>query len=164
MRRFAAASVLLVLLVGGVLVGPAAAAPPQQTLLTITINVTSNANPPVVVTGAIVDTGVDVTTSNRMSGPVSHDLDDLVLTKGTIHVKDVGHDTGTATAATCTVRVSEKGVYTITGGTGAYAGIKGHGRFTAVGDIRFAGTAPACFDNAPSSGTIVVTAVGVVKR
>lgn len=58
--------------------------------------------------------------------------------------------------------MNEKGNYVITGGDGAYAGIKGSGHFNVSGTIQFEQTEGGCnFDNA--TGAVMVDAPGKVK-
>jgi hypothetical protein len=95
---------------------------------------------------------------------VSHDLDQLVLTRGTILIKDVGADkSGPFNNATCTFPLREKGNWTIIGGTGAYQNLKGHGSFTVSGAIQFAPDGHGgCTDNAVS-GLATVVGTGQAK-
>ena len=122
----------------------------------------------VVLTGAISDTGVDVTTSSRSVGPddkISIDLDDLVLSNGTIHVKDIGVTTSSSfDTGTCTFTSSERGTFQLVGGDGAYAGIKGHGQFAVTASIQFPSDGNGgCDMNAQPTGAITVTIIGVAK-
>src|SRR3954466_9944786 len=121
------------------LAAPAGAAPGGGFQGTITYDPTVDAPGNVVLTGSISDTGTDTEISDRPTGrdgKVSHDLDDLVLGNGTIHVNDVGVATGDSfDAATCTFSFSEKGTFRLTGGDGDYQGIKGHGKFAVSGSV-----------------------------
>ena len=166
MRRF-----FKVLLIGlapagliGTLTTPASAAAPQNELVTVVFDATSTGPGAVTATGPISGTGFDVQASRRSSGFMSHDIDVLVFDNGTVSVKDGGREVDTPDPQACTVTVSEAGNYVLTGGTGAYEGVQGHGLFTASGVIQFAGTPGNCdFNHAPTSGTVTVTAPGVVK-
>lgn len=150
-----------------VIAAPAGAAAPQAFQGTITIDVTSNDPGVATFTGAISGTGVDITTSDAISGrsAVTHDFDALVLDNGTIQVKDTGRDTGTFDPTTCTGTIGEEGTFTIVGGTGAYEGIKGHGTFSVAGEIVFApdGNGGCDFESGPLSGAAVVTINGVAQ-
>ena len=152
------------------LAAPAGAAAGGGFQGTITYDATIDGPGTVTLTGAISGSGTDVTTSERGVGPdgkVSLDRDDLVLGDGTIHVWDVGvSNGGSFDPATCTFSISEKGTFRLTGGDGAYAGIKGHGKFAVSGSIEFAsdGSGGCDMNSAPTGGTITVTIIGVAKR
>jgi hypothetical protein len=141
--------------------GPAAAAPPQDQQFTITDDFSAREST-VVASGAINATGTDIETGSKEAGRTNHSTDDFVFDDGTIHLKVKGVDSSTFDPSKCTVTVKEKGNYVITGGDGAYAGIKGNGHFTVNGTIQFEQTEGGCnFDNA--TGTVMVDAPGKVK-
>src|SRR5207253_9583455 len=128
MRRLPAALVAAALVVAVMVAwaGAAGAEPQQDEHLTIVINVAAGTQT-VPATGPVSGTGIDVLASGRTTGRVSHDTDDIVFSNGVIHVKDAGRETDTVNPANCTLVVSTVGNFEIKGGTGAYAGIKGHG-------------------------------------
>ena len=141
--------------------GPAAAAPPQDQQFTVTEDV-SGGESTVVASGAINATGSDVETSSKEAGRTNHSTQDFVFDDGTIHLKVNGVESSTFDPSTCTVAVYETGNYVITGGDGAYTGIKGDGRFTVSGTVQFEQTVDGCdFDN--PIGTVTVDAPGKVK-
>ena len=141
--------------------GPAAAAPPQDQQFTITDDFSSGEST-VVDSGAINATGSDVPMGFKEAGRTGHSIDDLVFDDGTIQLKVKGVDSSTFDQSTCTATVNEKGNYVITGGDGAYAGIKGNGHFNVSGTVQFEQTEQGCnFDN--PTGTVMVDAPGKVK-
>lgn len=145
--------------------GPASAAPkapksPEQ--ITITIDVAAKGAPaPVTATGPISGTGTDVRKS-RMHGRADLAKDVLTFAGGTVTVKDAGVRRTRLDKATCIRSLTEKGVWKIVRGTGAYEHAKGHGHFKATGTIQGTKTATGCDFKAPT-GTIVVTAKGKVS-
>lgn len=141
--------------------GPAAAAPRQDQQFTITEDF-STGESTVVASGAIDKTGTDVETGSKEAGWTNHSTDDFVFDDGTIHLKVNGVDSSTFDPSTCTATVSEAGNFVITGGDGAYAGIKGSGHFAVRGTVQFEQTEEGCnFDN--PAGTVMVDAEGTVK-
>jgi hypothetical protein len=75
---------------------------------------------------------------------ISETKDVLTFPDGTISLT---HDPKSASEgfdpATCTFRFTERGTYKVTGGTGAYAGATGHGKY------RVKGIGVGCDENAP---------------
>jgi hypothetical protein len=141
--------------------GPAVAAPRQNQQFTITDDF-STGESTVVASGAINATGSDVPMGFKEAGRTGHSIDDFVFDDGTMHLKVKGVDDSTFDPSTCIATVNEKGNYVITGGDGAYAGIKGSGHFKVSGTIEFEQTEEGCnFDNA--TGTVMVDAPGKVK-
>lgn len=141
--------------------GPVAAAPPLHQQFTITDDFSAGAST-LVASGAINATGIDVETGSKEAGRTNHSTDDFVFEDGTIHLRVMGVDSSTFDPATCTATVSEGGNFLITGGDGAYAGIRGSGHFTVRGTIQFEQTEDGCnFDSA--AGTVTVHAEGTVK-
>ena len=62
----------------------------------------------------------------------------------------------------CVRTLTEKGVWKIAKGTGAYATAKGHGHYKATGTIQGTHTDSGCDFTTPT-GTIAVTATGKVR-
>jgi len=77
---------------------------------------------PIVATGLFTDGGRDHVVNNN--------TDKFVFQKGTITVK---HSNGKGPQSfnprTCLIRINQHGTYRLVSGTGAYAGISGHGRY-----------------------------------
>jgi hypothetical protein len=77
---------------------------------------------PVIATGLFTAGGRDHVVNNS--------TDKFVFPKGTITVKhSPGKGPQSFNPRTCLLRVNQHGTYKITGGTGAYAGITGHGSY-----------------------------------
>jgi hypothetical protein len=64
--------------------------------------------------------------------------------------------------ATCVATFHNTGDFTLTGGTGVYEGISGHGEFRVNGRLGFAHTKKGC-GNDPISGNTIVQADGPVS-
>lgn len=67
------------------------------------------------------------------AGGVDHTgnkVDRLVFPKGSFKVRHTGPAKQTLNRKTCLLTVTGHGTYKISGGTGAYAGIRGHGTYT----------------------------------
>jgi hypothetical protein len=97
----------------------------------------------------------------------SANLDTFVMAGGTFNVKHsnpVGPQT--SNSKTCLFTESGHGTYTISGGTGKYKGISGHGKYTlTILDIQPKTKSGACNENAaPTAYQQVVDAVGPVTR
>jgi len=151
----------------------ASAAPRAPEHLTITIDVSAppTTPSPAVATGPISGTGTDTQTSDRTPGKIGmnaktdHATDLLSLPDGTVSIKDQGVNSGSFDQATCTLHVHETGIWTIVGGTGAYADAKGHGHFTLTGTVQATPdpNAPGGCAFGPPTGTLVVDATGTVS-
>jgi hypothetical protein len=91
----------------------------------------------------------------------------IVFPTGTITLisKVTGAPTESGSTQKCVAIFSEKGVYTLTGGTGAYTGISGSGRFslssTGVGMIKH-GKCDTSSNSKPTASQEVITASGPV--
>jgi hypothetical protein len=108
-----------------------------------------NANTQVVVAGGPIHArGVDTPTDD------THDV--FAFPKGTVSVTHVAkHTHQSFDPVNCYGRVTERGTYRITGGTGAYANVRGHGTYEA--EINIVG----CDENsAPDVLSVVVKAHG----
>lgn len=80
---------------------------------------TTSSSRPVIVYGVVTASGVDHEVGN---------VDTLVFPGGTFQVHHLGStSTQELNPRTCLVMVTERGRYTLSGGTGKYAGISGHG-------------------------------------
>ena len=147
--------------------GPASAASPNQRVhQVITFDASQPPDAPGVIdsSGAVSGSGLNYTTSNRPTGKASHDTESQVFDDGTISIKDSGPEKSDSfDAATCTDTFSGAGQFKVTGGTGAYAGISGHGHYVENGQVTFPQTSDGCDFNEPT-GTITVTVDGFVRR
>lgn len=91
----------------------------------------------------------------------------IVFPAGTIDVtsKLTGAPTQAGSKQKCISIFSEKGTYTLAGGTGAYAGISGTGRFTlkstGVGTIKH-GKCDTSSNSKPAASQSVITASGPI--
>ncbi len=143
--------------------GTAGAAPPKNNeTITITIDAASPNGPsPVTATGVFNGSGTETRTS-RAAGKSVHATDVFTFDTGTVTVKDKGVRSLKLDKSTCTRQLSEKGVWKITSGTGAFAHAKGKGHYKATGTIQGVSGTNGCDFSAPT-GTITVTATGKVK-
>src|SRR3954452_17752341 len=161
-RTKASAAAAVALIASGAMALPAWAAPPQATHLRVVFGVSGD--PAATFTGAINDTGIDVQISARQTGRVGHGVDDLQLSKGSIFVKSIIKENDVFDSTACTLTITGRGTYEITGGTQAYAGIKGQGKFTTSGAFTFPKAGSDCnFDTGPIGGNVFLSADGVVK-
>jgi hypothetical protein len=81
----------------------------------------------------------------------------FVFHKGTIDVTHIDDPGGSQrfNPATCVATFRGTGDYTLTGGTGAFNGITGHGEYSFHGTLGFAHTKTGCGDNQISGVTII---------
>ena len=116
--------------------------------------------------GPISGVGTDVQVSGRSAGRTDHAVDLLTFAAGSITVKDMAV-TGPENldAATCTLHESDKGVFHITSGTGAYTSAKGNGHFTITINIQATvdPSSPGGCNFDDVTGTVVVNADAKVK-
>jgi hypothetical protein len=156
-----AAAFALTLLVFGGTAG-AATKPKPSVKITITVDVAHPHGPsPVTVTGAFNGTGTDVRTT-RLKNRVDKARDVFTFANGTVTAKDVGRRTSKLDKTSCTRTFTERGVWTIARGTGAFAHAKGHGRYKATGTVNGVHGTSGCDFHAPT-GMITVTATGKVN-
>ena len=102
---------------------------------------------PVSATGPIHALGKDV--------PVDNNHDKFVFPKGTVlvaHHKTSG--TQHFDKVTCTAQITEQGTFTVTGGTKAYAGAKGHGTYS------LSGIFIACPKKPPLAASFIIRGAG----
>ena len=109
---------------------PAQAATPPTEQFTVVQTSFSNSQStnPMSGSGPINGLGKDVETGNT--------TDNFVFPKGTLmvtHHKTSGTEGGSKKS--CTDLITEKGTYTVTGGTKAYAGATGHGTYMLTGVV-----------------------------
>jgi hypothetical protein len=109
------------------------------------------ASPTIVASGPIHATGSDTVIDD------THDT--FVFPDGSINVTHTPkHTRDFSDPVTCLFREHESGSYRITGGTGAYADVSGHGHYTA--DV----TAVGCDQNAPPAVfMLVIRAHGPIR-
>lgn len=71
-----------------------------------------------------------VFTGAAVDHEVSNSVDKFVFSNGTIRVHhSAGQGPQSVNPKTCLLRINQHGTYRITGGTGKYAGISGHGTY-----------------------------------
>lgn len=106
--------------------GGVASAAPAAPNEHMTLVITSHRGGSVFFSGVVNDAGTNV------SGGDDNAVDANVLARGTVIVyhKSIGDPTFTPDFVTCLARVDEVGIFTVTGGTGAYSGISGSGTYT----------------------------------
>lgn len=144
---------------------PASAAPSRQSFqFFFPGDPQAGAVGPVVTIGAVNGVGTDrtVAITPNPDGTVT-DTDVVTLAKGTLTIQDT--DTAgsfTLDPVSCIGSVSGSGPYTIVGGTGAYAGATGAGRFEGRGVLFFTRTAGGCSEQ-PRSPFFVVKASGTIS-
>lgn len=149
------------------LAGTASAAAPQAMHQVITFDASQGEGAPgsIEASGAVSGEGTNYTTSSRNTGRANHATELQVFDDGTINIKDsAANESDSFDPVTCTDTVTGGGQFKVTGGTGAYAGISGHGHFTESGHIVFPQTSDGCDFNTPPTGTITVTVDGFVRR
>jgi hypothetical protein len=89
----------------------------------------------------------------------SEDAGSITLPGGTIFATHpITTDNTTFDPVACLLKVDERGPYTFTSGTGAYAGISGSGTYRTSGVVVFAHTAQGC--GAPVSTLVIVQGRG----
>src|SRR6185437_15988494 len=115
---------------------------------------------PVTVTGAFNGSGTDVRTSH-VKHRIDRARDVFTFSNGTVTAKDVGRRTTKTDTSSCTRTFTERGVWKIARGTGAFAHAKGQGHYKATGTINGVHATNGCDFHAPT-GTIAVTATGKV--
>jgi hypothetical protein len=125
----------------------------------ITIVATNGGGGPVLAGGAFNAAGTDV--------PHGNTTDTFKFPKGNINVTHTNDPGGTfqLNRQTCIGHFTQAGDYHLTGGTGAYSGIEGHGTFALNGTLIFAhtpGSAHPC-SRQPIGQLIVVHAQGPVS-
>jgi len=122
MRRFSAsiAATLFASVMAATAFTGQASAQPNNAVERFTIVKTNDVNGRVIATGVFTAVGTDVAT-NASSDTFTFPNGTVVLS----HTETEDH--ASFDPVSCVGRVSGHGTYTITGGTGAYAGISGHG-------------------------------------
>jgi hypothetical protein len=102
---------------------PARSATPMEQFRGMSISVPGTGTLNIIATGAFTAGGVDIITGLT--------TDIYRFPGGTIHIRHhAAHSAQTINNRTCLFRVSERGPYRITGGTGRYKGISGSGTGT----------------------------------
>ncbi len=158
---------MLLLAVPLVVVGYAGSASATVAAQHVSVTLDANGTGPAVSTGAINDTGTFTTLSQRQSGKshTSHGTFRIDFATGSYSGKYKSTDKSDSfDPTTCTETINGKGVDILSskGGTGAYAGIKGHGHFTYVVTVVGVATVDGCDMSAPTV-TNQVEVDGVVK-
>jgi hypothetical protein len=126
------------LIVGGAVPGAAAAKSHSGIEHFLVVQTSEAAPPPLIGTGPIHAAGTDV--------QVNDNRDRFVFPKGTLRIKHHAKSSHESfDPKTCLGTFSERGVYKVTSGTGAYSDVSGHGRYKVQG--YFIG----CDDNDPSN-------------
>jgi len=119
----------------------------------------------VIATGVITGVGKDETIAQdaRPDGSET-DIDLITLPGGTITVVDTDPgDLFQFDSLSCTARIgTNAGTFSVTGGSGRYAGASGRGTFTARGLVIFDRVAGGCSEE-PRSFFAVVTATGTIS-
>jgi hypothetical protein len=133
---------LLVVVATLVVSPPAAAAPSDQTFV-VTFDLAHPDQPGVVEAhGAITGVGA-VFADERDTGSAFHESEMFVFPEGTLALRANGVTTSaTFDPETCTSDFTFKGEFSITSGTGAYAGVSGHGHFAGESEVAFVGCDP----------------------
>jgi hypothetical protein len=141
---------------------PKPKAPKPNETIVVTIDATAPAGPsPVTASGVFNGTGTDTRTT-RVAGKTDHGKDLLTFDGGTVTVKDSGVRSSKVDKTACTRSFTEKGVWKIVRGTGAFAHAKGQGHYKATGTLQGVAGSNGCDFSAPT-GTITITATGRVK-
>ena len=83
---------------------------------------------------------------------------------GTVSTSHSANPGGTSSfnPATCTSHFTGSGVFKLTGGSGAYKGIDGHGTYNVDGTVVSAHTATGC-SKQPVGALVIIKAVGPVS-
>jgi hypothetical protein len=133
---------------------PAAASNIEHVLFAST---NPNGSPHVALSGPIHDAGVD--------HQISQNADKLVLGAGTITINHPGGKYHSKFyKGTCTSFGQIQGKYTLTGGSGSYANVTGHGTYTAVFAARAKRVNGSCDKRAKPIGfTETITANGPIS-
>jgi hypothetical protein len=144
---------------------PAGAAKAGQETATLTIDASTGSGT-VTAAGAFAGSGTVDTLRSKTSGRVHHFLEKLTFGSDTVTIKAVTvRRSRTIDSTTCAVTETDKGVWKITSGTGAFAKAKGHGHLVATANVT--GTPdtskPHGCDFSKLTGTITVDAKGRVK-
>jgi hypothetical protein len=157
----------LLMVASAVVVGrPAAAAPPQDQSFSVTFDLAAPDQPGVVHAAGPISGNGTVIASERDTGNAFHETETFVFAGGTLAVK--ANDVNTSVSfdpASCTGVFTFKGNFSITSGTGDFAGAKGHGHFTGRSTIIFGpdpGSPEGCDFN-QMSGSIHGEALAKVK-
>jgi len=109
----------------------------------LVVQTSETGTPPVIGTGPIHAAGKDI--------QVNDNLDRFVFPKGALRIRHHAKSSHESfDPKTCLGTFSERGVYRIAAGTGAYSDVKGHGRYKVQG--YFIG----CTENDPSNVLSVV--------
>lgn len=119
----------------------------------------------VVAFGVINAVGTDETIAQDPHPDGSEtDTDLLTFRGGTVTIVDTDPGgTFDFDPRSCTARIgTDAGTFTVSGGTGRYAGASGGGTFTARGLVTFARVGGECAEE-PSSFFVVVTATGTIS-
>ena len=133
----------LALTVGGAVPGVAASGGHSGIEHFLVVQTSDVGSPPVIGQGPIHAAGTDV--------QVNDNLDRFIFPKGALRIRHQAKSSQQSfDPKTCLGTFSERGVYKITAGTGAYRHVSGHGRYTVQG--YFIG----CTDNDPSNVTSIV--------
>ncbi len=88
----------------------------------------------------------------------------FVFSNGKVKVQHTDNPGGTQTfnKKTCEGRITASGNFATTGGTGAYAGISGHGTYGVIGTLITAHTASGC-GKTPIGEILIVRATGTIS-
>lgn len=157
--------VAVVSLALGVLAGPAQAATGRQTFrIVFSGDPRAGALGTVVLSGLVNGRGTDETIAQHPNPDGSEtDIDLFTLSGGTITIQDTDPGgTFNFDPRSCIATVgTNAGVFTVLGGTGAYAGASGSGTFSAKGVVVFDRVPGGCSEE-PRSFTAVVTGTGTL--
>ena len=164
MKKTAAAALVCAIGLFG-LAAPAGAAKAAQETATLTIDASTGSGT-VTASGAFAGSGTVDTLKSKTTGRVHHFLEKLTFGSDTVTVKAVTvRRSRTIDSATCAVTETDKGVWKITTGTGAFAQAKGYGHLVATANVTGTPDAskPHGCDFSKLTGTITVDAKGRVK-
>ncbi len=131
-----AAGALTTLLLATVGLGGAAGAQPLNNERILVIFTVADAPGRVIAVGPVTGTGV-TELLNHDDGPdgTFTDVYSLKLSSGSIVFTQTGTEDFPFDAASCSATASGQGTFTLSGGSGAFAGVTGSGRFTQRGKI-----------------------------
>jgi len=138
---------------------------PAQETATLTIDASTGSGT-VTAAGAFAGTGTVDTLKSKTAGRTHHFVEKLTFGSDTITVKAVSvRRSRTIDSSTCAVTETDKGVWKIASGTGAFAKAKGHGHLVATANVTGTPDAskPHGCDFSKLTGTITVDAKGRVK-
>lgn len=163
----AATLTLTALLAAAAVASAAGAKTQQQRFVLHTANVRGSDAPVVVeASGAINGLGSETQTEQETAGGQTNDVT-LHLAGGTIRLRAPERFAWKPNLASCSATASGGGSWTITGGSGAYRHLAGHGTFTSNGVLLGARNAKgACLGEKapPAVNYVTVTLTGTIDR